>query len=60
MVTLTELINKLTEIQSKYSEDGEGMVVFIDEDNIYYRDGFQFDLGNYNCEMGWEYLFKLK
>ena len=45
-MTITELINKLTKIQSKYSEDGEGMVVFIDEDDNYYRDGFYFELGN--------------
>lgn len=59
-MTITELIDKLTEIQSKYSKNGDGMIVFIDDNGNYYRDGFWFDLGNYNCEFGWEYLFKLK
>jgi hypothetical protein len=56
-MTITELIKKLSKIKSEY---GEGFVVFIDDENNYYRNEISFDLGNYNCEIGWEYLLKLE
>ena len=57
MMTITELIEKLSKIKSEY---GEGFVVFIDDEDNYYRNEISFDLGNYNCEIGWEYLLRLK
>jgi len=55
-MTITELINKLTDWKL---ECGDGYIVVIDSENNYFRNGFIFDLGNYNCEMGWEYLLKV-
>ncbi len=56
MITITELIDKLSECRSKY---GEGMIVIVDSNNDYFRNGFNIDLGNYNGILGWEYLLQI-
>lgn len=54
-MTITELIEELSEYKSKY---GEGEIVVIDSYNLWWK-GTQFtiELGDYNYN-DWEYLLR--